>query len=153
MSSLRPTQIVPPEGLPYWSAPDPSLPPLGTLAANLQVTLENRAGDWAQVKASNGWHGWVDARRLVAAQPPAPPDDGLLDILVGVMDQYRTLVEDLAAQRIDDAEFRKRVFEAGMVARDGQALMFDLDRGCWARYDGITITFGESVNKPTDIKP
>jgi hypothetical protein len=44
------------------------------------------------------------------------------------------------------------VFETGLVARDGQVLMFDLDRGCWARYDGITITFRESANTRTDIK-
>ena len=36
-----------------------------TLSAGLDVTVAERAGDWARVVAVNGWTGWVDARRLV----------------------------------------------------------------------------------------
>jgi hypothetical protein len=52
--------------MPAWPAPDPSVPPGVTLAERLDLRVVERAGDWAHVVASNGWSGWVDARRLVA---------------------------------------------------------------------------------------
>lgn len=63
---FAPTHRVPPEGLASWANPDPagvSTP----LAGGLDVELVQQIGDWAHVRASNGWTGWVDARRL--AQP------------------------------------------------------------------------------------
>jgi hypothetical protein len=70
-AAFAPTHGVPPEGLPSWALPDPS----GTstpLAAGLDLEVVQRVGDWAQVRASNSWTGWVDGRRLVAKVPPAP---------------------------------------------------------------------------------
>lgn len=66
------THRVPPEGFPAWPTPDPA----GTstpLAGNLDVEVIQRIGDWAQVRASNGWSGWVDARRLVGIAGGPPP--------------------------------------------------------------------------------
>jgi protease PrsW len=66
------THRVPPEGFPAWPTPDPA----GTstpLVGNLDVQLIQRIGDWAQVRASNGWSGWVDARRLVVIAGEPPP--------------------------------------------------------------------------------
>ena len=62
--AFAPTHRVPPEGLPSWAAPDPS----GSstqLGGGLELEVVQRVADWAQVRASNGWVGWVDGRRLV----------------------------------------------------------------------------------------
>ena len=42
------------------------------LAGRLELAVIHRVDDWAQVRASNGWVGWVDARRLVPLAPPPP---------------------------------------------------------------------------------
>jgi RsiW-degrading membrane proteinase PrsW (M82 family) len=63
---FAPNHYVPPEGLPSWAVPDPA----GTvtpLAGGLPLQVDNRLGDWAHVRASNGWVGWVDGRRLLAS--------------------------------------------------------------------------------------
>ena len=62
---FTPSHLVPPEGLPSWAAPDAS----GSstqLAGGLELEVVQRVTDWAQVRASNGWVGWVDGRRLLA---------------------------------------------------------------------------------------
>ena len=65
-----PTHRVPDAGLPAWAAPDPSLPPVVTLAGRLDLVAAERAGDWARVEADNGRTGWVDARLLVDTPGP-----------------------------------------------------------------------------------
>ena len=60
-----PTHLVPPGGMAAWIAPDPSRPPMPNLPERLELIVESRAGAWAQVRAVNGWRGWVDGRRLV----------------------------------------------------------------------------------------
>ncbi len=60
-----PTHRVPDEGMAAWAAPNPSLPPAVMLGGRLELTVAERAGDWARVVAVNGWTGWVDGRRLV----------------------------------------------------------------------------------------
>jgi RsiW-degrading membrane proteinase PrsW (M82 family) len=60
-----PSHRAPDEGLAAWAAPDPSQPPIVSLAGRLELVVVDRAGDWARVIAINGWTGWVDARRLV----------------------------------------------------------------------------------------
>ena len=60
-----PTHLVPPGGMAAWNAPDPSRPPMLNLPERLELVVETRAGAWAQVRAVNGWRGWVDGRRLV----------------------------------------------------------------------------------------
>ena len=62
--AFAPTHRVPPEGLPSWAAPDPSGPST-PLAGGLDLEVVQRVADWAQVRASNGWVGWVDGRRLI----------------------------------------------------------------------------------------
>ncbi|MBM4409442.1 MAG: PrsW family intramembrane metalloprotease [Chloroflexi bacterium] len=60
-----PTHLAPPDGLQSWDQPDASRP-MTLLAAGLPLVVVQRVGDWAQVRAVNGWTGWVDGRRLVA---------------------------------------------------------------------------------------
>lgn len=62
--AFTPTHRVPAEGLPAWASPDPASAST-SLAGGLPLEVVGRAADWAQVRASNGWTGWVDARRLV----------------------------------------------------------------------------------------
>lgn len=59
-----PTHFVPMTGLPAWDYPDPNRPPIVVLNARLGLVIEAVAGDWALVRAVNGWRGWVDGRRL-----------------------------------------------------------------------------------------
>jgi protease PrsW len=60
-----PTHAAPADGLQSWDQPDASRP-MTPLAAGLELVVVQRVGDWAQVRAVNGWTGWVDARRLLA---------------------------------------------------------------------------------------
>jgi HEAT repeat protein len=61
-----PTLLVPQTGLLYWAVPDGRTPPAGRLDAFLELVVESTVGDWAQVRAVNGWRGWVDGRMLMA---------------------------------------------------------------------------------------
>ncbi|MGA2512629.1 MAG: HEAT repeat domain-containing protein [Candidatus Limnocylindrales bacterium] len=63
--SWAPTHFVPAGGLPAWDYPDPSRQPLVVLNPGLGLVVDAAAGDWALVRAVNGWRGWVDGRRLV----------------------------------------------------------------------------------------
>jgi len=144
MAAVGATHSIPDGGLPAWTAPDPRMAPSAQLPARLPVSLVRRDGDWGQVADSGGWIGWVDARRLVA--PAEQVDTAVLDALGGALDTYRRLVDDLAAARIDVGAFRRGAFAAGLIVRDGEAWLFDLDRGRWARYDGVTVAFGEALD-------
>lgn len=62
---FAPSHRTPAEGLAAWASPDPS-GPTTALAGGLPLEVVGRVADWAQVRASNGWTGWVDGRRLVA---------------------------------------------------------------------------------------
>jgi hypothetical protein len=59
-----PTHFVPMGGLPAWDYPDPNRQPIAVLNARLGLVVDAVAGDWALVRAVNGWRGWVDGRRL-----------------------------------------------------------------------------------------
>lgn len=59
-----PTHRVPAGGLRAWGQPDPALEPVATLQARVELSIAERRADWARVVGSNGWTGWVDARRL-----------------------------------------------------------------------------------------
>ncbi len=61
----NPTHLTPPEGAPAWAQPNPAMPPMVMIPGNVELVLETRAGDWAQVRAANGFAGFVDARTLV----------------------------------------------------------------------------------------
>lgn len=58
------TVTVPSGGLAAWDAPDPSRPSTAALAEGVPLEVLQRTGDWAEVRAENGWTGWVDARQL-----------------------------------------------------------------------------------------
>ena len=60
-----PTHLVPAGGMAAWDSPDPSRPPVSQLSARLELTVEANSGAWAQVRAANGWRGWVEDRLLV----------------------------------------------------------------------------------------
>ena len=60
-----PTHVVPAEGVAFWVAPDSSLPPAGQLTAYVELVIDSISGGWAQVRAQNGWRGWVDGRLLI----------------------------------------------------------------------------------------
>ena len=64
-----PTNLIPPDGMPAWSEPDPERSPDATLEPDLDVmAIEWREDGWTQVRFSNGWTTWVDGRLLL------PPD-------------------------------------------------------------------------------
>jgi len=60
------THVVPAGGLLAWVEPDPSLEPIATLAAGVELRVVGESGAWARVVAANGWEGWVDGRALQA---------------------------------------------------------------------------------------
>jgi hypothetical protein len=63
-AAWSPTHFVPAGGLPAWDYPDPARPPRVALNVGLGLVIDSVAGDWALVRAVNGWRGWVDGRRL-----------------------------------------------------------------------------------------
>ncbi|HEX7464968.1 MAG TPA: SH3 domain-containing protein, partial [Actinomycetota bacterium] len=60
-----PTHHVPAEGMQAWAAPDPASAVIARLDPGLGLRVDEVAGAWARVTASNGWTGWVDGRLLV----------------------------------------------------------------------------------------
>jgi hypothetical protein len=65
-----PTHHVPADAMPAYQEPVPGTP-VAMLDPDLPVMLLERRGDWAHVRAVNGWEGWVDARRLLSTAPAA----------------------------------------------------------------------------------
>ena len=63
-AAWTPSHRAPAEGLDAWSAPDPSSARRMRLDPGLELRVDQTTGEWAQVSASNGWTGWVDARLL-----------------------------------------------------------------------------------------
>lgn len=63
----QPTHRVPSGGLAAWDVPDGSRPPVSQLPGDLELVVEASAGAWSQVRAANGWRGWVDGRLLTPA--------------------------------------------------------------------------------------
>jgi hypothetical protein len=70
------THAVPAGGMPAWAEPNPGLQPTAMLEARVRLSIAERRGDWARVVGSNGWTGWVDARRLAELAAPEPADAG-----------------------------------------------------------------------------
>lgn len=56
----------PRNGLRAYAVPDPSQPPVATIPAGEPVEAIEWRGDWARVRCTNGWTGWVDGRVLCA---------------------------------------------------------------------------------------
>jgi hypothetical protein len=67
-AAWAPTHHVPAEALPAYQAPMPGTP-VAMLDPSLPVMVLEHRGDWAHVRAVNGWEGWVDGRRLVSEVP------------------------------------------------------------------------------------
>src|ERR1700730_8666102 len=67
--------VVPAGGLQAWAEPNPAQPPVARLEAGVDIWVADRLGEWAHVRCSNGWSGWVDGRLLPTAPPPShsPP--------------------------------------------------------------------------------
>lgn len=63
--AFAPAHRAPAAGMAAWPSPDPAGPSTA-LAGGLPLEVVARVADWAQVRASNGWTGWVDGRRLVS---------------------------------------------------------------------------------------
>lgn len=155
------THVVPPGGLPTWAGPDPERPS-ARLDPLLPVRLAELRGDWAQVVCSNGWAAWVDGRLLVAlprspratvrplsaVQDPRP----LLIRLERALADYRRLVDDLAAGRLDLEAFRRRSqgLRLGAVVDGAAAWLLDLDEGSWYYCDGTRLRTYATVEPPPD---
>ncbi|MFC5911151.1 hypothetical protein [Streptacidiphilus monticola] len=139
---FRPTHVVPPDGLPSWSAPDPAQPSV-PLDPVLPVRLTEVIGDWGHVTCSNGWQTWVDSRLLVALpqQPPrtpnalAPAGDPrpLLRRVEEAVQAYRQALDDLAEGRISREAFADRIrgHRVGAVLDGESAWLLDLEQECW----------------------
>lgn len=66
------THVAPPDGLQAWDQPDGTRPVVATVQPGVRMQLVEQRGAWGRVLFSNGWQGWVDARRLVAVPAPQP---------------------------------------------------------------------------------
>ena len=144
------THLVPDDGLDARLSPHPDVAVAARLDGGLDVQQLERKGDWARIECSNGWIAWVDGRRLVptAAAGEAPPliDDVLSQALDTALARYAELVGDLEAGRIDPTAFQRDAFRAGLIVRDSEAWLLDLESERWWRYDGLgltTIALGE----------
>lgn len=67
------THVAPDDGLQAWAEPDPAGAVVATVQPGVRMQLMEQRGAWGRVLFSNGWSGWVDARRLVAVPAPQPP--------------------------------------------------------------------------------
>ncbi|MFJ4675622.1 hypothetical protein [Kitasatospora sp. NPDC088783] len=158
---FRPTHVVPADGLPTWTAPDPAAAgvPLDPL---LPVALAEAHGNWARIVCSNGWSAWVDGRLLVAL-PQRPPSTGgplattedprpLLAALERSLATYRRLVDDWAAGRIDLETFRDgtRELRLGAVLDGSDAWLLDLDRGRWYYCDAAQLQGYAAADRAPD---
>ncbi|WP_406271985.1 hypothetical protein OH779_33875 [Actinacidiphila glaucinigra] len=158
-----PTHVAPSAGLPTWRAPDDSSPSAG-LDPLLPVRVTEHRGDWARIVCSNGWSAWVDGRLLITV-PQGPPAVGgspartadarpLLGRLVEALGSYRSLVQDLAAGRIDLETFDRGTsgIRIGAVV-DGDAVwLFDAEHDRWCYCDGTRMAT-YAASSPPDARP
>ena len=141
-AGFTPTHVAPATGLQAWlepgGAPAPAIP------AGLEVQLLERNGEWAHIVCSNEWSTWVDGRELVEVSSGGGVSNEVMQRLRAAVNEYEQAVIDAEAGRIDDAEFRRRVFKAGMVVGDDEAWFLDLPNARWCRYDGVGVTMLEA---------
>lgn len=69
---FSPTRRVAAGGADWWAEPDPSRGAQGRLDAALPVEVLIETTGWAQIRCSNGWECWVDARNLTSIVHDAP---------------------------------------------------------------------------------
>jgi hypothetical protein len=146
---FEPTHVVPPGGLPSWSAPEPDkyaarLDPL------LPVQVTEMRGDWARVACANGWTTWLDGRLLIAL-PHSPAGSGelvpgedprpLLARLEAAIAAYRELLDGLAEGRITVQEFgaRAKGLRIGAVVDGAESWLLDLAERRWYYCDGLRL--------------
>jgi hypothetical protein len=154
--TFLPTHTVPAWGLEIWNSPDVSSQPTGLMPAGTGVrVIERGPHGLVRVTARGGQSGWADGRHLQEI-----PDSGtaaemeLLAQLKTSLETYGQLLDDLAAHRIDAATFRRRAFRAGLIVREGNALMLDAPSGQWYRYNGVDIRpMGPPLNPPGATGP
>jgi len=60
--------------------------------------------------------------------------------LAAAVEACRAALADYEAGLLSDEELRHDLFRAGLVRRDGEAWLLDLDRGTWQRYDGVSLS-------------
>jgi len=107
-----PTHTVPAGGLAAWANPDPSLPPVAVLPERVELAVEASSGDWAHVRAQNGWVGWVDGRRLIAVPAATAAEQWAAPVRLAATAAAATVVEpprwsapaDLESDTSPDAE-------------------------------------------------
>ena len=138
VAAFEPTHAAPAAGLKTWVAPGGE--PAPDLPGGMGVQLAERQGDWARVVCSNQWSTWVDARMLIdlAALQSAALD--VVNRLDAALKQYETVINDAAANAVDDHELRRRALEAGMVMSESEVWFLDIANSRWCRYDGFTVT-------------
>ncbi|MGP4021023.1 hypothetical protein [Saccharopolyspora sp. 5N708] len=56
------------------------------------------------------------------------------------MADYRALLDQLEAGSIDDATFRHRALNVGLIVREHDAWILDLSTERWWRYDGVALS-------------
>ncbi len=78
------THRAPGEGMDAWSNPDPATAPSSELEGRVEVAVVTTAGEWAQVRAENGWEGWVDGRLLEQINTSDAPGDQRAYVLLGI---------------------------------------------------------------------
>ena len=137
-AAFVPTHMAPEAGLRTWASPDTSQP-TAAIPSGLEVQLAERQGDWARVICSNGWSTWVDNRELIDIAALKAMATELVTRLGAAVEEYAAVVEDAAANRIDEAEFKQRALEAGTVTIDGELWLLDLPNTRWYRYDGFSM--------------
>ncbi|MFC9327127.1 hypothetical protein [Kitasatospora sp. NPDC057015] len=148
--AFRPTHVAPQDGMPTWTAPDPSHPS-ARLDPLLPVQLLDRQGDWSRIVCSNGWSAWVDGRLLIslpvepgtAAGPLSRTADPrpMLAETERALGRHRELLEDLAAGRVDLETFGLRAQGPRVgVLLDGEALwLYDPVHDRWCYCDGLQL--------------
>ena len=139
VAAFEATHMAPETGLRTWATPDPSQP-AAAIPSGLELQLVGRQGDWARVVCDNGWSAWVDARALIDIAALRARAETLFDRLGAALKEYEQVVAAAAEHRIDQAEFERRAFQAGMVVSDGEAWFLDLPNARWCRYDGFGVT-------------
>ena len=71
--------------------------------------------------------------------------------LAAAVDACRAALADYEAGLLSDDELRQELFRAGVVHRDGEVWLLDLERGTWQRYDGVSLTEPFFQVRPTQV--
>jgi hypothetical protein len=79
-----------------------------------------------------------------------PFDADLDEALIGAVERCRDALADYRAGLLDDHELRRVLMDAGLVRRDGELWLLDLETDRWWHYDGVAIgVHAESATRET----